>query len=559
MAPQTRSRGATPATAPPAERVYRSARPPRQVHFPARNKSVRTYGRRPAKLSPSQKTLTQIDYLVPMDADEDHDEQEDEDELRRRKRRKTTGDPPASTYHTQTLTQFLSEKAEGDSDDDETASIPDSEDDDELIIPQTPAHKKIKAEIPSSQPSPFSPMLGRYSVGPHRSPLKERSTNVDAPSPTVAEVVENLPTNRVIPDSYGTAAATSSLGRAAATRTPLKSLRLSQHNDKAGTSLQPLIEIPDSDDEFGSLGPTPIKDEHSLAEEDAEPGTPTPLPRADRTPRREPETHTPPQEHDIESTPTRATSCCHAVTSSAPSSSTHRNPAALPRTVLTSSAEVEKETPFSSSPLRQDPPPPPPPSTPPRGRGGRSGTAASSPPARSQFPTQALESQRVPLEILRDMAPTTDRSDIILTLAPDAVDLVAAGAKTHEFRDYAIPLTVARFWIYVGAPVCELRYMAVVSGAKRPGQIDPADAGAGNADFNAGRGTRFAYELLDAYVLNNPVSLPVMRRNGWVDGGPPERYCYVPPAVVGELLGNLRCGLFEEEEESQLPSGGGVG
>ncbi|CAK7237760.1 hypothetical protein SBRCBS47491_010120 [Sporothrix bragantina] len=93
--------------------------------------------------------------------------------------------------------------------------------------------------------------------------------------------------------------------------------------------------------------------------------------------------------------------------------------------------------------------------------------------------------------------------------------------------------------------------MAVIAaGFRQPGEID-SKSGIGNDDFNAGRlVAKFAYKLEQVYQLNNPVSLDVMKRNGWT--GPPRRYDYLPPAVVGSLLGNLRCALFEDASEAGL-------
>jgi hypothetical protein len=186
MPAQTRSR--TPASAPPG-RVYK--RIPRQVHFPdpGRSVSAKSASAKSRTKALKQSTLTQIDYLVPLD---DPDEAEFQRERARKRRRKTTGDePPSSRFHTQTLTQFISSREEGegegeDEDDnkgDDMLLVADSQGDDSFgaldVIPQTPLKSKpLKTEVPSSIGSPFSPMLDRYEIAPGRSPLQERSTNV---------------------------------------------------------------------------------------------------------------------------------------------------------------------------------------------------------------------------------------------------------------------------------------------------------------------------------------------------------------------------------------------
>ncbi|RKU49115.1 hypothetical protein DL546_007306 [Coniochaeta pulveracea] len=170
-------------------------------------------------------------------------------------------------------------------------------------------------------------------------------------------------------------------------------------------------------------------------------------------------------------------------------------------------------------------------------------------PAKSQYYSQGLESQRVPLEVIRSMAPQTDRSDVIISIHPGPAEQIANGHKTHEFRNYNLPPQVSRIWIYITAPVSELRYLATVGPAQEPGQIPNNNAE--NEAFNAGRGLRYAHELLQVYQLNNPVSLAMIKERGFMKT-PPQRYQYIPPAIVGELLGNLRCALFDSQH-MELP------
>ncbi len=542
MSPQTRSRRGTPASA-PVSRVYSASRPLQQAHFPARNRVIRTYGRRPATRPPKQQTLTQIDYLVPVDLDEMEDS-------RPQKRRKTAGDTPtSSSFHTQTLTQFVAAKAESD---DDALQIKDSDDEDSLdalvpletLIPQTPAHKRTKTEIPSSQPSPFTPMLGRYSMAPEQSPRKEKSTNTSARSPVIVHVLKSR--ERVIPDSYDTVPSSLGSNKLLETptgRVPLRTLRSSQRSRKienpsavavATTTTrdrQPLLEIPDSDDELDCLEVTPQK---AVDDEDTEPGTPSPLPRASQKHHEVPKTSVPlqPAHEDFQDSPANKTSNSGAF------SHQRQSP------VITSSPQAS-ETQVEETQVEETPPPLP--------RSRASSTTPIRPkqtPARTQFYSQGLESQRVSFDVIRDMGPLTDRTDIILSIYPEHVEKIANGTKDHEFRNYKIPVTVKRFWIYVTRPVCELRYMAVVSSAKEPGEID-SSSGVGNAQFNGGMKSKFAYALEQVYELNNPVSLQLMKKNGWMEG-PPQKYSYVAPAIVGQLLANLRCALFEEAGDATI-------
>ncbi|KAK3902402.1 hypothetical protein C8A05DRAFT_44171 [Staphylotrichum tortipilum] len=175
--------------------------------------------------------------------------------------------------------------------------------------------------------------------------------------------------------------------------------------------------------------------------------------------------------------------------------------------------------------------------------------------ARSQYYSQGLESQRVPMEMIRSLGPQTDRSDIIASIDAAIVDEIIKGSRDHEFRAYKFPIQVLRCWIFTAhadAPEAgEVKYMATLGPAQEPGQID-SGSGVGNAEFNAGvSGHAFAHKLVQVYQLNNPVPLEDMEDNGLGVGAPP-RYRYLPPAVVGQLLANLRCPLFAEEGEDEV-------
>jgi hypothetical protein len=92
--------------------------------------------------------------------------------------------------------------------------------------------------------------------------------------------------------------------------------------------------------------------------------------------------------------------------------------------------------------------------------------------------------------------------------------------------------------------------MATIGPAKEPGEID--NGGAGNDEFNAGRGSKFAHEILQVYLINNPVPLAMIKERG-VFQTPPQKYQFLPPAIVGELWGNLRCALFDSQHGGLQP------
>lgn len=479
------------------------------------------------------------------------------------------GDTPSSSFHTQTLTQLLSGK--GEEDDDGLGLIKDSDDDEEdemelpeirqgntsknsrergtvsrsaSIIPQTPSHRKITVdltEIPSTQSSPFSPGPRNSFLSPIRSPLKDKSANINAPPPTVKSIMKR-PRHLVVQNSYSSVNSSPLSGR---TQSPAKvsSARARQCPDLPPASVElgesmaknsPAIddtpaqtprrnprriwvEVPDSDAELESVGPSPEK-------VDTTPGTPR---FCSNTNEVTPVTHNPLREQSKGEGDSEEP--CHEDEFTAgPETPT---PLVRKDHLRFSSQEPEEmyeAIPVTPSHMSSAVP-----------RAGRTETQA-----RSQF-TQAMESQRIPMEVIRAMGPQTDRSDIIISIHPGPAEDIVNGTKNHEFRNYKIPTQVSRIWIYVTHPICELRYMAVIGPAKQPGEVDDEN-GLGNAEFDSGAsGYKFAHELLQVYQLNNAVPLATMKENGWV-GSPPQKYVYTPPAVVGQLLANLRCALFDE-------------
>ncbi|KAK5626248.1 hypothetical protein RRF57_001963 [Xylaria bambusicola] len=512
---------------------------------------------------------------------------------RKSKRRKTLGDSPnpsiSSSFHTQTLTQMMSSSER----DHENWHIEDSEYNDEndlqltvktprksmahpmktgsqegagsavpsLIESATPANRQKKTEILSSQ-SPATPMLLRYS--PQHSPLITKSTNVTAPSP----ILKNHKTLRtaVIPDSYSTAHESSPISaqKSTAEATPSKKLRFELPEDKENitpgrtkpkspkpkpqsTGRRPLQEVPDSDEELEDL------DETEYETEDDEfgsrdPDSPTPrrfqnaLPLADNLgPQLDPDI----DQSELEQTPT------HRVRTV-----TEQGPAGLLASEQEDRTEVEVEMPnchrverdnTNSAPVSRLE------GTPERilsEQGDNNDTPDDASQSQNYWYTQGLESQRLPLESIRALGPQTPHSDIMVSLHPEHIARIVDQTKNHEFRVWKIPQQVSRIWIYITRPESQLRYMCLFSEPKTPGEIEDK-SGVGNVEFNQGKmAAKFAYEILQVYELNNPVSLDEMKRKGWV-AGPPQKYTYIPPAVVGELTANLRCALFGEASGSE--------
>lgn len=146
--------------------------------------------------------------------------------------------------------------------------------------------------------------------------------------------------------------------------------------------------------------------------------------------------------------------------------------------------------------------------------------------------TQPLESQRVPLATLQSLPPASARTDVLLPLSQDIIDDVLEGYQADLILNFKIPAQVVRFWLYDGEL---LRFMACAD----PGRVT--------------EGPAWRYHLTQVYELNNPVEGDDMREEGWIDGDV-GRYVYFPPAVVGQLLWNLRHALFKEASSQDEPT-----
>ncbi|KAK8065936.1 hypothetical protein PG997_012683 [Apiospora hydei] len=635
---------AAAAAEPPAPKMYKSKpAAPKQQHFSHRRRHIRTYGHdRPSKFkSPGQGTLTQMDFVTPSPADAhliDDDENDDEDhevielqqipakkskakssrtnrrkttgdeeeseKARGSKRRRTMGDTPSvsvsSSFHTQTLTQFLAYKEEEEVEGD--LRIEDSEAETDLglveenptrdvrtrdvletpsgtearVLPtgsqllretpkETPSNQRSRLlEIPSSQ-SPATPMLLRYSPAKEPSPLKARSSNIGTQIST-PKGIRKTPRTLAVQDTYSTTHSSPT------TPTPkvrgvhssgAKRLRFELPENKENitpgrtkpkspktifekaSNRQPLREIPDSDEEdpdateseeeveeedmsvagrrndesaiLGNDDTVSIAEDNSVENYDVSAETQAIMISSDDRPSEEEGE----EEEPIVSEPgDKAGTALEGRKGDAQLEDGELTPVARPSRRLRSSP---------NKPVVEEP------------------TAETPTQAYTQACTQGLESQRVPLSTIQATGPISDRSDIIVSIYGEHVKRMVERTKTHEFRSWKMPESVHRVWVYITKPASELRYMFLMGPPKTRGEID--DDGIGNAEFNAGKkkAATYAYEVLQVYELNNPVSLETMKQYGWPTA--PQKYAYVPPAIVGQLTANLRCALFDEEEE----------
>ncbi|KAK8037923.1 hypothetical protein PG994_014690 [Apiospora phragmitis] len=627
-----------PAAEPPAPKTYKSKpAAPKQQHFSHRRRQIKTYGHdRPAKFkSPAQGTLTQMDFVTPSPADVDlidDDEMEDEKQeielhqvlpkkakakSSRKNRRKTTGDADesekargskrrrtmgdtssvSSSFHTQTLTQFLSHKNEKEGD----WKIEDSEAETDLGLveetptrdvrnrdalegpsgaeagvsstgsqllretpKETPSNQRSRLlEIPSSQ-SPATPMLLRYSPAKEPSPLKARSFNIGAHVAT-PKGIRKTPRTLAVQNTYSTTHSSPTTPtpkvRGAHSSGP-KRLRFELPENKENitpgrtkpkspknifekaSNRQPLREIPDSDEEDPDATESEEEEEENVSAAGRPNDESAILGNDDNVSIAE--------DDSVENYDVSAETQAILISSDARTSENEeeeeepivpepkdKTDAALEGGKEDAHDEDEEVTPVakSSRRLRSSPNQP-----------AVEEQAAETPTqAYTQAYTQGLESQRVPLQTIQATGPLSDRSDILVSIYGEHVKRMVERTKTHEFRSWKMPESVHRVWVYITKPASELRYMFLMGPPKTRGEID--DNGIGNAEFNAGKkkAATYAYEVLQIYELNNPVSLETMKQYGWPTA--PQKYAYVPPAIVGQLTANLRCALFEEEEE----------
>jgi len=106
------------------------------------------------------------------------------------------------------------------------------------------------------------------------------------------------------------------------------------------------------------------------------------------------------------------------------------------------------------------------------------------------------------------------------------MEYIVARTKNHEFRKYLIASTVQRMWLYVSSPDQTLRYVAVISNGKAPGEIEVED-GMGNAMFNVGEKkdvAAYAYEIKELYQLRVPLPLLSMQSEYGITF--PQRFAY---------------------------------
>ena len=149
-------------------------------------------------------------------------------------------------------------------------------------------------------------------------------------------------------------------------------------------------------------------------------------------------------------------------------------------------------------------------------------------PSASQ--TQPLESQRVAFATIEGFGQHSDRTDVIVVVAPSAIDPLASGHNVDLWLPYKIPNYVERFWLFDGTFIS---YGVCIE----PGRMEKGGQGA----------PVWRYHVTQMYELNDPKDQHYIQAEGWFVGMP-RRYEYLPPTGVSELFSNLRFALFDSDE-----------
>ncbi|KAG5990456.1 hypothetical protein E4U43_004284 [Claviceps pusilla] len=158
--------------------------------------------------------------------------------------------------------------------------------------------------------------------------------------------------------------------------------------------------------------------------------------------------------------------------------------------------------------------------------------------------SQPWESQRVPVSELQSLPAPSARSDIILPISPGSLESLITGHTIAVTTPFRIPSQVVRFWLLENHL---LRYMTSVEpGKEQQRRRDPSGQSPSHQPT-------WQFHASQVYELNNPVQEQDMLEEGWIKG-PIDRYAYFPPAVVGQLLWNLRHALFGAASEDSMSS-----
>ncbi|KAH9950089.1 hypothetical protein B0H21DRAFT_724747 [Amylocystis lapponica] len=130
------------------------------------------------------------------------------------------------------------------------------------------------------------------------------------------------------------------------------------------------------------------------------------------------------------------------------------------------------------------------------------------------------------------VTPELVHTDVILAMHTGIIELIERREKNHEFRQYKLRPDVVRLWLYETAPICAITCILETTIPKVPGELrDPG--GAGNVDFDAGLGTKYAYPIRGLRKLKEPVGRADLKARFGVTS--PRGFCYTTQQMVEEL------------------------
>lgn len=155
-----------------------------------------------------------------------------------------------------------------------------------------------------------------------------------------------------------------------------------------------------------------------------------------------------------------------------------------------------------------------------------------------------LESQRVALATLQGFTPASARTDILLPLSDLTLANLLSGHQDAVVLPFKIPAQVVRFWLLHGGV---LRYLACIVA----GQGEDHDHHDPKQENGCGGHGTWTYRVGQVYELNNPMQDEDMRAEDWIHGRV-NRYVYFPPAVVSQLLWNLRHAVFPDPASNDI-------
>ncbi|KAI9809972.1 MAG: hypothetical protein M1826_003807 [Phylliscum demangeonii] len=153
-------------------------------------------------------------------------------------------------------------------------------------------------------------------------------------------------------------------------------------------------------------------------------------------------------------------------------------------------------------------------------------------------------------------------TDVVLSIHPPHVANIISRTKNHEFRRYLLPSTVRRLWIYVTRPISAIRYVAIISAGKSPGQLGRDNlSGLRNAEFESGELTKaglatFAYEILELHQLMPSLRLEEAKSMQWLKG-PPQKYNFAKRQMVEDLEDKL-VKVFPLDDDGDIVNGGAL-